>query len=284
MMSKTDTYMFVMLDLDVPPAANSNQRRVLLHCMNTGFKASNQEIGGAATLLSSSDTGPAAYIPPNPPAVDTIAHRYVELLFQQPANFSIAQSTFAEMSARINFDTQAFMTQHGLKAPVAANFFLVDGRTNSTAAANPTGTGSGGISAISNGDNFQDEINSRLKFNRRGLLGMANEGKDTNASQFFFTLGATPELQGKNTMFGRIEGDTIFNLVKMADAELTDGSERPMYPTKITGSEIILNCCILSVPTFGLDVTLRAQTPTSELWTSVPRTMVTNAIHTPKHL
>ncbi|USP73047.1 26 kDa secreted antigen [Curvularia clavata] len=144
MMSKTDTYMFVMLDLDVPPAANSNQRRVLLHCMNTGFKASNQEIGGAATLLSSSDTGPAAYIPPNPPAVDTIAHRYVELLFQQPANFSIAQSTFAEMSARINFDTQAFMTQHGLKAPVAANFFLVDGRTNSTAAANPTGTGSGG--------------------------------------------------------------------------------------------------------------------------------------------
>lgn len=70
---------------------------------------------------------------------------------------------------------------------------------------------------------------------------MANEGPDSNSSQFFFTLDATPELQGKNTMFGRIEGDTIYNLMRMADAELNEGSERPMYPTKITGSEILVN-------------------------------------------
>lgn len=105
----------------------------------------------------------------------------------------------------------------------------------------PTGTGSGGISSINDGDPFQDEFHTRLKYNRRGLLGMANEGRDSNASQFFLTLGPTPELQGKNTMFGRIEGDTIFNLVKMGDAELADDSERPLYPTKIIGSEIILN-------------------------------------------
>jgi peptidyl-prolyl cis-trans isomerase SDCCAG10 len=76
-----------------------------------------------------------------------------------------------------------------------------------------------------------------------GLLGMANEGKDSNGSQFFITLGATPELQGKHTMFGRIEGETIYNLMKMAEVEMTEeeGSERPMYPTKVTGAEVLVN-------------------------------------------
>lgn len=107
----------------------------------------------------------------------------------------------------------------------------------------PTGTGFGGESVYENGAPFADEFHSRLKYNRRGLLGMANSGnKDDNSSQFFLTLGVTPELAGKNTLFGRIEGDTIFNMVKMADAELLqDGSERPMYPTKITGTEILIN-------------------------------------------
>lgn len=72
---------------------------------------------------------------------------------------------------------------------------------------------------------------------------MANEGKDSNGSQFFLTLGVTAELQGKNTMFGRIEGDTIYNLMKMGDAEMAEGegSERPLYPTKITGTEVLVN-------------------------------------------
>lgn len=107
----------------------------------------------------------------------------------------------------------------------------------------PTGTGSGGESSF-DGEPFADEFHSRIKFNRRGLLGMANTGKkDDNGSQFFLTLAATPELTKTNTMFGRIEGDTIYNLMKMGEADLTEeeGSERPLYPTKITGTEIIIN-------------------------------------------
>ncbi|KAL8993970.1 MAG: hypothetical protein Q9169_005943 [Polycauliona sp. 2 TL-2023] len=106
----------------------------------------------------------------------------------------------------------------------------------------PTGTGEGG-EAIYDGGLFDDEFHSRLKFNRRGLLGMANTGrKNDNGSQFFFTLGATPELQDRNTMFGRVVGDTIYNLIKMGEAELVaEGSERPLYPTKITGTEILAN-------------------------------------------
>lgn len=106
----------------------------------------------------------------------------------------------------------------------------------------PTGTGQGGESSY-DGEPFEDEFHSRLKFNRRGLLGMANSGSpNDNGSQFFFTLGNTPELTGKNTMFGRVVGDTIYNLMKMAEAEIAEGSEeRPLYPTKITGVEIIIN-------------------------------------------
>lgn len=99
-----------------------------------------------------------------------------------------------------------------------------------------------GQNAGSMGANFKDEFHSRLKFNRRGLLGMANEGiPDSNGSQFFFTLGKSEELTNKNTVFGRVAGDTIYNLAKMGEAEVAEGTERPLYPMKITHIEILIN-------------------------------------------
>ncbi|KAH6608048.1 peptidyl-prolyl isomerase cwc27 [Trichoderma cornu-damae] len=129
----------------------------------------------------------------------------------------------------------------------------------------PTGTGNGGESiydggafggdldpwpldqrhgqnAGPNGINFKDEFHSRLKINRRGILAMANEGKpDTNGSQFFFTLDKAEELNGRNTMFGRVAGDTIYNLVKIGESEVEEETERPLYPAKIQRVEILVN-------------------------------------------
>lgn len=96
-----------------------------------------------------------------------------------------------------------------------------------------------GANAGPHGVGFKDEFHSRLKYNRRGLLGMANEGPNTNLSQFFLTLGATPELQGKNTLFGRVAGDTIYNLARMGEVEVE--SERPVYPMKVERVEILIN-------------------------------------------
>lgn len=63
------------------------------------------------------------------------------------------------------------------------------------------------------GEPFNDEIHGRLKFNRRGLLGMANNSKrNTNNSQFFFTLDRADELTGKHTLFGKIAGNTIYSM------------------------------------------------------------------------
>lgn len=49
---------------------------------------------------------------------------------------------------------------------------------------------------------------------------MANAGKNDNGSQFFITLGATPELQNKHTIFGKVTGETIYNMLKLEDAEV----------------------------------------------------------------
>ncbi|XP_005181238.1 spliceosome-associated protein CWC27 homolog [Musca domestica] len=102
----------------------------------------------------------------------------------------------------------------------------------------PCGDGTGGESIY--GQPFKDEFHSRLRYTRRGLVGMANSDKDDNGSQFFFTMGPTPELQNKNTLFGKVTGDTVFNMLKLEDGEV-DHNERPMYPHKILKAEILKN-------------------------------------------
>ncbi|KAH6669973.1 cyclophilin-like domain-containing protein [Halenospora varia] len=98
-----------------------------------------------------------------------------------------------------------------------------------------------GLNAGPRGVGFKDEWHSRIKYNRRGLLGMANDGTpNSNGSQFFLTLDNTPELQGKNTLFGRVEGDTIYNLAKMGEMEVGEG-ERPVYPVTVTSVEVLVN-------------------------------------------
>lgn len=88
---------------------------------------------------------------------------------------------------------------------------------------------------------FGDEGHSRLKFNRRGLVGMAKSDSGGGyGSQFFITLGdCRAELDGRCTMFGRVEGEGIYNVVKVAEGEVVEGTERPMYPFRITGVEVL---------------------------------------------
>lgn len=72
------------------------------------------------------------------------------------------------------------------------------------------------------------------------MVAMANSSEDDNGSQFFFTMGPTPELQNKHTLFGKVTGDTLYNMLKLEDG-LVDHNERPLYPPKIIKAEILSN-------------------------------------------
>ena len=77
----------------------------------------------------------------------------------------------------------------------------------------PTGTGRGGP-----GYRFQDEFDPSLKHDGPGVLSMANAGPGTNGSQFFITHVATPWLDGKHSVFGRLtEGEDVLFAIEQGD-------------------------------------------------------------------
>ncbi|XP_068608865.1 spliceosome-associated protein CWC27 homolog [Brachionichthys hirsutus] len=100
----------------------------------------------------------------------------------------------------------------------------------------PTGTGTGGESVY--GHPFKDEFHTRLRFIRRGLVAMANAGPHDNGSQFFFTLARADELNNKHTIFGKVTGDTVYNMLRLAEVEC-DGEERPLKPHSIRCTEVL---------------------------------------------
>ncbi|XP_060934110.1 spliceosome-associated protein CWC27 homolog [Limanda limanda] len=100
----------------------------------------------------------------------------------------------------------------------------------------PTGSGTGGESIY--GRPFRDEFHSRLRFIRRGLVAMANAGPHDNGSQFFFTLGRADELNNKHTIFGKVTGDTVYNLLRLTEVECNH-DERPLNPHKIRTAEVL---------------------------------------------
>lgn len=101
----------------------------------------------------------------------------------------------------------------------------------------PTGTGRGGSSIW--GKNFTDELEGPLTFDSRGMLAMANKGKDTNSSQFFVTYRPTKHLDRKHTIFGRVVDGTA-TLNKLEDVK-TDDSNHPIDPIKLIDVAVFLD-------------------------------------------
>eukprot|EP00892_Ulva_mutabilis_P002464 jgi/Ulvmu1/12218/UM086_0008.1 len=101
----------------------------------------------------------------------------------------------------------------------------------------PTGTGKGGDSIY--GATFADEFDNRLLHSRRGVLAMANHGKDTNASQFYILYKSAHHLDYNHTVFGAVVGG-LETLSSMENVP-TDDEDRACERICITGCVIHKN-------------------------------------------
>ncbi|HRE47792.1 MAG TPA: peptidylprolyl isomerase [Aggregatilineales bacterium] len=148
---------------------------------------------------------------PNPPVMAIDPQKHYTAIFHT-ARGDIRITLFAA-EAPITVNNFVFLAREGFYNGttfhrVIKNFMVQGG--------DPTGTGRGGP-----GYKWNDEESAlKLRHDGAGVLSMANAGRNTNGSQFFITHTATPHLDGKHAVFGRVaDQDSLAILMKIRERD-----------------------------------------------------------------
>jgi cyclophilin family peptidyl-prolyl cis-trans isomerase len=160
------------------------------------------------TLISAN-----TYSGPPPMLIDTSKQYTATVKMEKGGEFVIQ---FYPEQAPITVNSFVFLAREGFFDGVTFHRVLEGFMAQG---GDPTGTGGGGP-----GYKFVNE-DSDLRFDKAGVVAMANAGRNTNGSQFFITFGPTPQLDGGYTIFGQVISgmDVVNNLLRR------DPNQRPDY-------------------------------------------------------
>jgi len=140
------------------------------------------------------------------------SRRYTALFKTEKGEFEV--ELFAKQAPR-TVNNFVFLARDGFYDGVTFHRVL---RGFMAQAGDPTGTGTGGP-----GYKFADEFDPTLRHSGPGILSMANSGANSNGSQFFITFAATPHLDDRHTVFGKvIRGmDVVFSITERDPSRAT---------------------------------------------------------------
>ena len=181
------------------------------------------------TGCANSDTSAA-----NAPAAQKSIPK-VEAKVQVEDHYAIFNTNMGSFTVRL-YGTKSPITVHNFDKLVNSGFYtnttfhrVIDGFM--IQGGDPNGNGTGGP-----GYEIPDEFSKDLHFDRAGILAMANRGPNTGGSQFFITLGPTPWLDNKHTIFGVVVKG--FEVVEKIGKVKTNKSDKPLEPVVITSIQL----------------------------------------------
>ena len=173
---------------------------MLISCFTFGF--AREDEGGAVPAASKSQSNPYAYF-------ETSMGNFKAEIFADKV----------PLTAKNFIDLVNKGFYNGLIFHRVIDNFMVQGGC-------PLGTGTGGP-----GYKIKDEFDKSLKHDGPGIFSMANAGPNTGGSQFFITLVATPWLDNKHAIFGKVVQG--LDIVQKIGKVKTGAGDKPLTPVKI---------------------------------------------------